>query len=219
MDPRQPPIHAGPRKVTASLFCEPPSVAMKNLDQKKELILTRELTFANAIGAAVFEKPKVSFWMVLVPLLFLYFIYRMQKYKSGRMRFDEDFMVTRRRALALAIEALEADHRIDLNQEVHEYGLSEELEKPYASWISGLVEHYRDLLMVEGDDYDTLVREAYHTLTNYLLVLSRLNTVEKEFYAAIKPTLAAAEGAAEIIAAIEKASQQLRRDLAEQIFA
>ncbi len=192
---------------------------MKNLEQKKELILARELAFANAIGAAVFEKPKVSYWMVLIPLLFLYFIYRMQKYKSGRMKFDEDFMVTRRRALELAVESIEGDHRIDLHQEVRQYGLSEELEKPYVSWLNALVDHYRDLLMVEGGDYDTLVREAYHTLTNYLLLLNRLNTAEKEFYAAIKPTLAAAEGAAEIIATIEKESQQLRRDLAEQAFA
>ena len=192
---------------------------MKNLEQKKELILARELAFANAIGAAVFEKPKVSYWMVLIPLLFLYFIYRMQKYKSGRMKFDEDFMVTRRRALELAVESIEGDHRIDLHQEVRQYGLSEELEKPYVSWLNALVDHYRDLLMVEGGDYDTLVREAYHTLTNYLLLLNRLNTVEKEFYAAIKPTLAAAEGAAEIITTIEKESQQLRRDLAEQAFA
>ncbi len=59
--------------------------------------------------------------MVLVPLLFLYFIHRMQKYKSGRMKFDEDFMVTRRRALELAIETLESDQRIDLNQAVHQY--------------------------------------------------------------------------------------------------
>lgn len=194
-------------------------MTMKNLEQKKELILARELAFANAIGAAVFEKPKVSYWMVLIPLLFLYFIYRMQKYKSGRMKFDEDFMVTRRRALELAVESIEGDHRIDLHQEVRQYGLSEELEKPYVSWLNALVDHYRDLLMVEGGDYDTLVREAYHTLTNYLLLLNRLNTVEKEFYAAIKPTLAAAEGAAEIIATIEKESQQLRRDLAEQAFA
>ena len=191
---------------------------MKDLDKKKELILGRELAFANAVGAAVFEKPRVSFWMVLVPLLFLYFIHRMQKYKSGRMKFNEDFMVTRRRALDLAIETLEMDHRIDLNRAVRHYGLSDELEKPYAAWMHVLVDHYRDLLAVEGDDYDTLVRTAYHSHTNFLLTLNRLNTVEKEFYAALRPGLAAAEGAADIIAAIENESQWLRRDFAEQVF-
>jgi hypothetical protein len=59
----------------------------------------------SAIGAAVFEKPKVSFWMVLIPLLFLYFIYRMQRYRNGRVKFDEEFMVTRRRVMDLAVES------------------------------------------------------------------------------------------------------------------
>lgn len=192
---------------------------MKDLEKKKALILTRELAFANGVGAAVFEKPTVSFWMVLVPLLFLYFIHRMQKYKNGRMKFDEDFMVTRRRAMDLAMAALESDTRVGLDQEVHRYGLPDELEKPYAAWISVLVDHYRDLLAAEGDDYGTLVRKAYHTRTDYLLILNRLNTVEREFYAAIKPKLAANEGTAEIIAAIEKESQRLRRDLAQEVFA
>jgi len=43
---------------------------MKALAEKKEIVLQRELTFANAIGAAVFEKPKVSFWMVFIPFFF-----------------------------------------------------------------------------------------------------------------------------------------------------
>ncbi len=143
----------------------------------------------------------------------------MQKYKTGRMKFDEDFMVTRRRALEFAIAVLESDHRTEVNQTVHQYGLADELEKPYAAWMNVLVDHYRDLLAVEGDNYETLVRNAYHTRTNYLLTLNRLYRVEEAFYAAIKPKLAAAEGAADIIAAIEKESQRLRRDLAEQVFA
>ena len=71
---------------------------MNAIDRRKELILDRELDFANAIGAAVFEKPRVSFWMIMIPLLFIYFIYRMQKYKDGRIKFDEEFMAARRRA-------------------------------------------------------------------------------------------------------------------------
>ena len=42
---------------------------MKGLERKQELILEQELVFANAIGAAVFEKPRISYWMVLIPIL------------------------------------------------------------------------------------------------------------------------------------------------------
>lgn len=192
---------------------------MKGLERKKELILQRELAFANAVGAAVFEKPKVSFWMVLVPLLFLYFIYRMQRYKSGRMKFDEEFMTTRRRAMNLAFEAVETGTRPDIDRIARESGLTEALEKPYASWLKVLVDFYMDLLAANGDSFESLVRSAYRNRTNYLLTLNRLSTVEKEFYAAVKPQLAATEGAAAVIATIETQSQQLRRDLAENIFA
>ena len=192
---------------------------MKGLERKKELILQRELAFANAVGAAVFEKPKVSFWMVLVPLLFLYFIYRMQRYKSGRMKFDEEFMTTRRRAMNLAFEAVETGTRPDIDRIARESGLTEALEKPYASWLKVLVDFYMDLLTANGDSFESLVRSAYRNRTNYLLTLNRLSTVEKEFYAAVKPQLAATEGAAAVIATIETQSHQLRRDLAENIFA
>jgi hypothetical protein len=192
---------------------------MKGLERKKELILQRELLFANAIGAAVFEKPKVSFWMVLIPILFLYFVYRMQRFKNGRMTFDQEFMTTRRRAMDLAVEAAETGVKANVDRIARESGLTDALEKPYASWLSTLVDYYHDLLSVNGDSFDALVRSAYHNRTNYLLALNRLSTVEKEFYTALKPQLAATEGAVAIIATIEEQSRRLRRDLAEQIFA
>ncbi len=192
---------------------------MKGLERKKELILQSELAFANAVGAAVFEKPKVSFWMVLVPLLFLYFIYRMQKFKSGRMNFDREFMTTRRKALDLAVKAVEADAKPDIDQIAGQTGLMSVLERPYASWLKALVDYYTDLLAATGDSFESLVRSAYRNRTNYLLTLNRLNTVEKDFYAALKPQMAATEGAAAIIATIEEHSRRLRRELAESIFA
>jgi hypothetical protein len=191
---------------------------MKALAQKKDLILQRELTFANAIGAAVFEKPRVSFWMVFIPILFLYFIYRMQRFKSGRMKFDEEFMSTRRRALDVALEAVDANGRPDMGEVARNSSLPEALQKPYVAWMKALVEYYMDLLAAEGDSFESLVRAAYRSRTDYLLTLNRLNTVEKEFYTALRLHMGAAEGAADIIATIESQSQQLRRALAEQIF-
>lgn len=192
---------------------------MKSLERKKELILQRELMFANAIGAEVFEKPKVSYWMVLIPILFLYFVYRMQRFKTGRMKFDQEFMTTRRRAMDLAVEAVETGVTPNIDRIIQESGLTAALEKPYASWLRALVDYYLDLLSANGDSFDALVRSTYRNRTNYLLTLNRLSTVEKEFYTALKPQLAATEGAAAVVATIEEHSRRLRRDLAEQIFA
>jgi hypothetical protein len=193
-------------------------MTMKALAQKKEIILQRELAFANAIGAALFEKPMVSFWMVLIPILFVYFIYRMQRFKSGRMKFDEEFMTTRRRAMDAALHAVETNGRPDMDEVARNSNLPATLQKPYVSWVNALAEYYMDLLSAGGDSFESLVRAAYRNRTNYLLILNRLNTVEKEFYKALEPHMGAAEGAADMIATIESQSQKLRRELAEQIF-
>jgi hypothetical protein len=192
---------------------------MTPLRRKKELILSRELAFADAVGAAVFEKPKVSFWMVLLPILFVYFMYRMQSYRNGRKQFAEEFMITRRRALDVAFQAAERGGQPDVSQMARESGLPEGLEKMYVAWVRALVDHYMDLLSAEGDSFEGLVRAAYRNRTDYLLTLNRLNAFEREFYRALKPHLAqSTEGAADIISTIQDQSERLRRDLAELIF-
>ena len=191
---------------------------MTALAHKKDLILQRELAFANAIGTSVLDKPKVSFWMVLIPILFVYFIYRMQTFKNGRIKFDEEFMTNRRRAMDAALVAVETRCRPDIAALTGSSGLPEALHEPYATWMKALVEHYMELLAADGHSFESLVRSAYRDRSSYLLALNRLTTVEKEYYQALKPHLEAAEGAADIIATIEAQSQQLRRELVEQVF-
>jgi len=191
---------------------------MTALAHKKDLILQRELAFANAIGTSVLDKPKVSFWMVLIPILFVYFIYRMQTFKNGRIKFDEEFMTNRRRAMDAAMVAVETKGRPDIDALARSSGLPEALHEPYATWMKALVEHYMELLAADGHSFESLVRSAYRDRSSYLLALNRLTTVEKEYYQALKPHLEAAEGAADIIATIEAQSQHLRRELVDQIF-
>jgi hypothetical protein len=157
--------------------------------------------------------------MVLIPILFLYFVYRMQKFKTGRIQFDQDFMVTRRKAMEIAIEGIETGSRPDIDAIARESGLRDVLENPYAAWLGALVEHYTDLLSAAGDSYDALVRSAYRSRTDCLLALNRLSAAEKEFYAALKTQMSATEGAGDVIATIQEQSRQLRRELAERVFA
>lgn len=191
---------------------------MKELDRKKDLILERERFFANAVGSAVFEKPSVSLWMILVPILLMHFIYSMQKYKTGRLKFDEEFMATRRQAMDVAVDAVETGIRPDLDHVVRDFNLRAALERPYAAWMRALVEYYMDLLRSSGDSFDSLVRSTFRNRGDFLLTLNRLNTVEKDFYEVLKPQIASTEGAADIIATIVIHSQRLRRELAEQVF-
>lgn len=193
-------------------------MTLKDLTQKKEIILRHELAFANEIGAAVFEKPKVSYWMIFIPILFLYFIYRMQKFRNDRIRFNEEFMSARRFAMDNAVSAAEAKDSTEMGDAAWGSELPAPLQKPYASWIKTLSSHYLDLLTAEGDDLESMVRSAYRSRDNYMLALERMNNAEKDFYTALKPLMAQVEGTADIITTIESQSRRLRHETACRIF-
>lgn len=192
---------------------------MTALRDRKELIGDWERGLANAVGAKVFEKPQASFWMIVLPILFLYFLYRMQKYKTGRLRFEEEFLRTRRLALDLAEAALASGGKADLEAAVRGAGLIDRLERPYAAWLRELVEFYMDLLKVEGARFEELVRAAFRNRAELLLRLNRLNRVEQEFYRALRPTLAGTEGAHEILRVMAEEIERLRREMAGRVFA
>jgi hypothetical protein len=192
---------------------------MTPLDHKKEIILQRELIFANTVGESLFEKPVISFWMIVIPLLFLYFIYRMQQYKSGRLKFDEEFMVTRRRAMDSALNGLTAGGVSNTEAALPDAGLPEALRPAYIAWLKILTGYYEDLLSADGDSFAALVRSAYGNKTNYLLVLNRLTSAEKTYHEALRPLLGETEATGGIISTMETRSQQLRREMAEEVFA
>ena len=89
----------------------------------------------------------------------------------------------------------------------------------YEKWLEVLLEHYLDLLGSEGDSFEALIRSVYKTKTNYLLFLNHLNRVERQFNAALKPSLSKSiEGLNHIVSNIEQRCKQLRANDAETIF-
>lgn len=192
---------------------------METFAHKKDLILSQEEIFADAVAVSVLDKPKVSLWMILIPILFVYFVYRQQRFTSGRKQFAEDFIKTYRRSLEAACKALETGGAPDIEKIAQNATVPEQVKPIYIAWIQVLIEHYMDLLRAEGDSFDSLVRSAYASRTDYLLTLNRLNSAEKDLYAALKPCMdRTTEGCNEIIASIEHHCQLLRRKMAETIF-
>jgi hypothetical protein len=94
-----------------------------------------------------------------------------------------------------------------------------ETRQVYRTWVTLLVEHYRDLILAQGSSYPALVRSTYTSRTNYLLFLNHLNRVERDFDAALKPHLEkSTENVNGIIKLMEESVTSLRRQLAEAIF-
>jgi hypothetical protein len=189
------------------------------LARKSRLILVHETGFAAAVGAAVIAKPKASPWIILLPFMFIFLIHDMLRFKHNRKKFSDEFMSERFQAMAAALEAARTGSTPDIGPIVRKYDQSQALRKPYTAWIEVLADHYLDLLAADGENFEALVRSAYRRRTNYLLILNRLNTVEKEFYDALRDGMHTVAGASEVIAAVQDKSRRLRRDTAERAFA
>jgi hypothetical protein len=188
------------------------------LNRNRDLILQEERSLARAVAVSAVEKPKTSFWLVVIPILFLYYAYLIQKYKKSLVRFVDEFMITRNRAMDLAWDVVTAGGKAEIEKSEWIATLHSDLQRPYSLWLVALTEYYAVLLQGEGASFTDLVRGRYRNRCEYLLALNRLSSVEREFYAALKPQMEAMDGAAEIIAVIEKASRALRREMAERIF-
>lgn len=192
---------------------------MASLTEKTDLIRSNETAFAYSLSSIVIEKPKISVWMILIPIILVYHMYRHKSYAEGRKAFAENFLITRNRALEAAARSIANESPLDESSVVKEANIPESTKEEYAAWVRVQMTHYKDLLRCEGDTFDALVRSAYKTKTNYLLFLNILNKSEKRFNAALKPHLqATTEGVAEIIERMEKGSEKLRYQEAERIF-
>ena len=188
-------------------------------DEKKNLILDHEKAFAFNLADAVIQKPKMSVWMILIPIIFVFHIFRHKKYVEGRNEFAENYMITRKQALEEAREAFAADRRPDTSRLVKASGLQDEMLNPYAAWVTVLTWHYQNLFRSNGDSYGDLVRSAYGDRGRYLLFLEKLNGVEKAFNTALKPHLESpADDVNDIVSNIETTSEQFRQADAERIF-
>ena len=192
---------------------------MPNIEEIKQLILAHEEKFANGLGLKVIEKPRLSVWMILVPIIFVYFFYRYQKFNTGRKEFAEHYMKGIRRALDAAVTVVETGEPADPKALAEMPDIPEQIREHQAGVFSVLLEHYTDLLKTEGEDMESLLRFSYKTRTNYLLFINQLSQAEKKRNQALIPVLSdTMEDVNQIIDTIERNSEMLRREIAEQAF-
>lgn len=192
---------------------------MASLQEKGALILEHEKKFADTLASQVLEKPRLSVWMILIPIFFVYFFYRYQRYIEGRKAFSEHYLVSRRRALNEAIESTRLGTAPDINALAERSDMPEIARSLQKNVLGLLVAHYSLLLNADGEEYSALIRSAYGTRTNYLLFLNRLNKSEIDVNASLSPHLKdKQEGVEGVISLMESRSEAIRRENAEVFF-
>lgn len=186
----------------------------------RDAILAHEEKFAQALSRVVLDRPKLSFWMILIPVIFVYYFYQLNKFSDGCRDFRRHFMLSRQRALDEAQRALEEERALDIGRLVREAAnVPPPAVAAYTHWITVLARHYHDLLQADAADYGELVRKVYKNRTAFLLFANQLNQAEKAFNAAVAPhTEGAAESVKAVIGVMERFSVETRREEARRIF-
>ncbi len=192
---------------------------MNDIEIRQTVISAWERKLAGDLASRVIFKPELSIWMILVPVIFIYYFWRFQQYSRSRRDFVEQWMLPRRQTLDEARAALEEGRAARIDHIIPASRIPPGALGPYTAWIRALNQHYTDLLRARGDDYAQLVRDAHRDKTTHLMVLHQLNQCEKKLNTALQPHLeTSTPGAAETIRRIESCSEALRRREADRIF-
>ena len=97
--------------------------------------------------------------------------------------------------------------------------LSPETLGTYRKLLIVLIQHYKDLLIAKGESIAELVRSAYRSRINYILFYNRLNQVERELNAALRPHMKnSIDGFDEVVQQIKDVSAKLRRQDVDSIY-
>lgn len=189
-------------------------------DDKKQLILDHEIMLAQLLARQVLDKPKPPLWMIFVPVFFVFFIQKMNQYKSGLEDFVENYLKSRRRALEEAVVAQESGIAVDMEALLEQIDTIPPQARPmFAEWMAMLIEHYLLLLTSPGSSHAALVRNAYRNKTNYLLFCNCLNKAENAYNVALLPeTQGDSQDIHHIIQKMDICVTNLRRQDAETIF-
>jgi len=197
------------------------------INENYKSILAYETKTAQIITSKIIEKPELSAWMVLMPIVFILFIQRYQKYNESSKGFSAGYLYTKKIALetayriynyeisreeasALVVEIVQKNPNAELtilniyNQQIKEIKL--------------LSEHYLALLATKKDSYNQMVVSHYQTEDNYLGFVNQLAETEKEVTKASTPTFKDVVEVSGIMEKVEKNLWELRFEEARKFF-
>ena len=196
------------------------------MDTKYQSILAQERSLAKAVSSAVIEVKPVSAWEVLIPILFLL---RFFQIKRSKETFTLNFLFTKKLALEAAFTMVDkGKDREEAREQIKEKtgnilagdkaGLySSKIRQKQMKEMDLLIDHYRRLLVAEGKDYPSTVRNAYRTREGYAAFLRELEEAEKEVYQAAAQTVKTSS-AREIASKMEEAAARIRRAELDRLF-
>ena len=192
---------------------------MKDLADIRNLISTQERKIANKIADEVLNKPKLNVWMILIPIVFLYYFYAFHRFATGKKNFVKSFLRTRFLILDQACICVETGAKADFQALAGQDNVPENAVEAYKTWAKALHGHYVTLLNTSGVTYPALIKAGYQEQSRYQTILEEILKAEILFYKALRKDLKkTAQDVGEVIKKIEEALAHLGQDESRLVF-
>jgi len=195
-----------------------------SLKEKYDVIYSHEEQFAYRLGKEIIKKPEISVWMILLPVLFVHYMYKVNQYKAGIKSFAQGILDPRKKALGKAYNDVSAGKKTA--HEVKDYfpdvdlGVEKQtkLAEKQVAVIRVMEKHYFNLLKNPGQNFEELFRKAYPTQGDYRLYLNRMQKPENDLYDYLNRKIHKDDLSRKIIKDIRKFSQKLHEDELRHFF-
>lgn len=182
-----------------------------------ELILSRERRFADLLADEIVERPRLSAWMIMIPIIFVQYLLGYRQYKPALDAVAKEFMTTKKAALNAAFDMVERgvpkEQALTRCLSSPEGGYAEpakEIRRKQLKEIDLLVDHYVKLLKAEGDSYQSLLKNAYLTRIGHERFLDLLQQAEIEVNRAASRAFSQTKDFSEMLSKTEAAAEALR---------
>lgn len=181
-----------------------------------DLIWNHENQFTHIVATQVLQKPKISVWIILIPVLFLYYAHKIQQYKAAVNDFSKGLMRSKMLALDSAKEELDSGRK---NTEYETAFVSGDLENaPRVKRVQErqlaevvlLKSHYSKLLSRRGESYKDLIKNTYRTAADYRVFLNQLAKVEEAVNDAVLKAYHPGEEARDVTKRMQKVILAMR---------
>ena len=195
-----------------------------SLKEKRDVIYAYEEQFAYRLGKEVIQKPEISVWMILLPVLFVHHMYKVNQYKTGITSFAQGILDPRKKALSKSYNDVSAGK--ETTCEVKDYfpdiDLGSEkqsrLAEKQVAVIRVMEKHYVKLLKSPGQNFEELLRKAYPTQGDYRLYLNKMEKPEGDLYDYLYRKVHKDEASRKVIKAIRKFAQKMHEQELRHFF-
>jgi hypothetical protein len=192
-----------------------------SIEEKHRVIRERDELFAFELAKMLIDKPKAPIWIILLPMLFIFYAHWLQRYKSNIAKFSKEYMHTKRIALDAAFDSGNGGDMPVNGWADFLGGTSDgriEIKELQYEELDLLMGHYQLLLGSQGQDYPALIRSSYRTSGEYRFFLNRLVRVEERINKAVLRIDHPTPDARDVVRRMERFADQLRERELARIF-